>query len=44
VRFNDSHAGNRVDRFFLTGSLVPEPNGGQALHLSLLPASLLGLR
>jgi membrane-associated phospholipid phosphatase len=44
VRFNDSHAGNRVDRFFLTGSLVPEPGGGHALHLSLLPASLLGLR
>jgi membrane-associated phospholipid phosphatase len=41
VRFNDSHAGNRVDRFFLTGSLVPEPGGGHALHLSLLPASLL---
>jgi membrane-associated phospholipid phosphatase len=44
VRFNDSHTGNRVDRFFLTGSLVPEPGGGQSLHLSLLPASLLGLR
>lgn len=44
VRFNDTHTGNRVDRFFLTGSLVPEPGGGQALHLSLLPASLLGLR
>ena len=44
VRFNDSHAGNRVDRFFLTGSLIPEPGGGQALHLSLLPGSLLGLR
>jgi membrane-associated phospholipid phosphatase len=44
VRFNGTHTGNRVDRFFLTGSLVPEPGGGQALHLSLLPASLLGLR
>lgn len=44
VRFNDTHTGNRVDRFFLTGSLVPEPGGGQALHLSLLPASMLGLR
>ena len=44
VRFNDSHAGNRVDRFFLTGSLVPAPDGGHALHLSLLPASLLGRR
>ena len=44
VRFNDSHTGNRVDRFFLTGSLIPEPGGGHALHLSLLPASLLGLQ
>jgi membrane-associated phospholipid phosphatase len=44
VRFNDSHTGNRVDRFVLTGSLSPEPGGGQALHLSLLPASLLGLQ
>jgi membrane-associated phospholipid phosphatase len=44
VRFNDSHTGNRVDRFLLTGTLGPEPGGGQALHLSLLPASLLGLR
>jgi len=44
VRFNRSHTGNRVDRFFLAGSLLPEPNGGHALHLSLLPASMLGLR
>ena len=44
VRFNRSHAGNRVDRFFVTGSLVPEPDGGHALHLSLLPASVLGRR
>jgi len=44
VRFNRSHAGNRVDRVFLAGSLVPEPDGGHALHLSLVPGSLLGLR
>ncbi|HET9685443.1 MAG TPA: phosphatase PAP2 family protein, partial [Gemmatimonadaceae bacterium] len=44
VRFNDSHSGNRVDRFFLTGSLIPAPDGGHALHLSLVPGSLLGLR
>jgi membrane-associated phospholipid phosphatase len=44
VRFNRSHAGNRVDRFFLAGSLMPEPNGGHALRVSLLPASMLGLR
>jgi len=44
VRFNRSHAGNRVDRFFVTGSLIPAPDGGHALRLSLAPASLLGLR
>jgi membrane-associated phospholipid phosphatase len=44
VRFNDTHAGNRVDRFFLTGSLIPAPGGGHTLRLSLLPASMLGLR
>ena len=44
VRFNGTHTGNRVDRFFLSGSLVPAPDGGHAVHLSLLPASLLGLR
>jgi len=44
VRFNDSHSGNKVDKFFLAGSVSPTPDGGHALHLSLLPASLLGLR
>lgn len=44
VRFNDSHSGNRVDRFFLTGSLIPAPDGGHTLHLSLVPGWLLGLR
>jgi membrane-associated phospholipid phosphatase len=44
VRFNQTHAGNRVDRFFVTGSLAPEPDGGYALHFSLLPASLSGVR
>ncbi len=44
VRFNDSHTGNRVDRFFLAGSLIPMPDGGHALRLSVLPASMLGLR
>ena len=44
VRFNETHAGNRVDRFFVTGTLVPGPDGGHALHFSVLPASVLGLR
>lgn len=42
VRFNDAHPGNRLDRVFLAASLVPAPDGGNALRLSVLPASLLG--
>jgi membrane-associated phospholipid phosphatase len=38
VRFHDSHSGNRVDRFFLTASLVPDDRGGHALRWSVLPA------
>jgi membrane-associated phospholipid phosphatase len=44
VRFTDTHTGNRVDRFFLAGSLIPAPGGGHTVQLSLLPASMLGLR
>jgi membrane-associated phospholipid phosphatase len=38
VRFHDSHSGNRVDRFFLAASLVPDDHGGHALRWSVLPA------
>lgn len=38
VRFHDSHSGNRVDRFFLTASLVPDDHGGRALRWSVMPA------
>jgi membrane-associated phospholipid phosphatase len=42
VRYNDTHSGNRVDRFFLAGSVIPDDAGGHTLHWSILPGSLLG--
>jgi membrane-associated phospholipid phosphatase len=42
VRYHHSHPGSRIDRIFLTGSLVPNPEGGQSIRWSILPASLLG--
>ena len=38
VRFHDSHSGNRVDRFFLAATIVPDDRGGHALRWSVLPA------
>jgi len=40
VRFNHSHTGNHVDRWLLSGSLVPTGDGGHALRWSVLPGSL----
>lgn len=42
VRFHHSNPGNRIDRFFLAGSLVPEPSGGRTVRWMILPGSLLG--
>jgi membrane-associated phospholipid phosphatase len=38
VRFHDSHRNNRIDRFFLAASLVPDDRGGHTLRWSVLPA------
>ena len=38
VRYQHSHPGNRLDRWLLKGSLSPTPDGGQALHWSIVPA------
>ena len=38
VRYQHSHPGNRIDRLMLAGSLVPAPDGGHTLRLSILPA------
>ena len=44
VRFHDSRPHSGLDRFLLTASLVPAPDGGHALRLGVLPAALLGTR
>ena len=44
VRFHDSRPDNRIDRLFLTGSLVPDGAGGHAVRWSVLPGALLGQR
>lgn len=41
VRYHDAHADNCIDRFFLTGSLMPAPDGGHTLSWAILPASLV---
>jgi membrane-associated phospholipid phosphatase len=38
VRYHHTHPGNRIDKWLLVGSLSPSPEGGQALHWSILPA------
>ena len=37
VRYHRTHPGNRVDRWFLSASLVPAPSGGRVLKLGLVP-------
>ena len=37
VRYHSAHPGNRLDRWLLSGSLVPNEAGGRSLHWSLLP-------
>ncbi len=44
VRYQTAHPGNRVNRFFLTGSLVPNDAGGQSIRWAILPGSFLGQR
>lgn len=40
VRFHHSHAGNRVDRWLLAGSLVPSGDGGHTVRWSVMPGGL----
>jgi membrane-associated phospholipid phosphatase len=37
VRFHHAHPGNRLDRWLLSGSLVPAGDGGRTVRWSLLP-------
>jgi membrane-associated phospholipid phosphatase len=42
VRYHHSHPGNRLDRWLLAGSLVPDGDGGRSLRWSLVPGGLSG--
>jgi membrane-associated phospholipid phosphatase len=42
VRYHDAHPGNGVDRLLISGSISPDPAGGQSLRWSILPGALLG--
>ena len=41
VRYNNAHPGSRIERLFLSGSIVPTEDGGHAFHWSLLPGIAL---
>ena len=42
VRYNNGNPGNRLDRWLLTGSIVPTESGGHAVRWSLLPGVSIG--
>ncbi|MEO8619888.1 MAG: phosphatase PAP2 family protein [bacterium] len=42
IRYNNAHPGNKLDRWLLTGSLIPTADGGHALRWSLVPGVSLG--
>lgn len=44
VRYHDSRPNNRIDRFFLTASLVPHETGGSSLRWAVSPGAMLGQR
>lgn len=39
VRYHHSHPGNRVDKWILGATVMPNPNGGWALAWSVIPGS-----
>jgi membrane-associated phospholipid phosphatase len=42
VRFNNSHSGNKLDKWLLSGSIIPTSDGGHALRWSLMPGVAIG--
>ncbi len=42
VRYHDAHPNTGTDRLFLTGAVIPSPDGGRTLRWSLVPGALLG--
>ena len=41
VRYNEAHPGSRIEKLFLSGSIVPTADGGHAFHWSLMPGLAL---
>ena len=44
VRFNNSHSGNKLDKWLLSGSLVPTGDGGHSIRWSLMPGVAIGAK
>jgi hypothetical protein len=44
VRYHHSHPGNRIDDWFLSGSISHAENGGLALRVSILPGVMATTR
>ena len=42
VRYNNAHPGNKLDKWLLTGSIVPTDDGGHTLRWSILPGVSIG--
>ncbi|MEP6730663.1 MAG: phosphatase PAP2 family protein [bacterium] len=42
VRFNGAHSGNRLDKWLLSGSLIPTGDGGHTVRWSLMPGMTIG--
>jgi membrane-associated phospholipid phosphatase len=42
VRFNDTHSGNRLDKFLLSGSIIPTGDGGHTVRWSVMPGVAIG--
>ena len=38
VRYHHTHPGNRLDKWLLSGSLIPTDNGGHTVRWSIMPA------
>ena len=41
VRYNNAHPGSRLEKLFLSGSIVPTVDGGHAFHWGLMPGMAL---
>lgn len=42
VRYNNAHPGSKLDKWFLSGSIVPAEGGGHTLRWSLIPGVSIG--